>query len=167
MRIFELNRELWLPRALPEVFDFFADAANLERITPPWLEFRVETPAPIEMRPGALIDYRLRIHGVPIRWRSEITAWQPMRRFVDEQRKGPYRLWWHEHTFEAREGGTLARDRVRFAVWGGALVERLLVRRDVEEIFEYRSQALRHLFAPEGGIEPAVPVAAPRLRLIS
>lgn len=167
MKIFELNRELWLPRPLPEVFDFFADATNLERITPPWLEFRITTPTPIEMRPGATIDYRLKIHGLPIRWRSEITFWQPLQRFVDEQRKGPYRLWWHEHSFETRDGGTLARDRVRYSVWGGGLVQRLLVRRDVEEIFEYRSHALQHLFAPEGGIEPAVPSGPPRLRLIS
>lgn len=167
MRIFEVDRELWLPRTLPEVFEFFADAGNLERITPPWLAFEITSPRPIEMRAGATIDYRLRIRGLPLRWRSEITAWQPPHRFVDEQRRGPYRFWWHEHTFEARDGGTLARDRVRYAVWGGALIEKLFVRRDVEGIFDFRGQTLKHLFAPEGGLEPTVPHSRPRLQLIS
>jgi len=160
LRIFESNHELWLPRPLEEVFAFFSDAANLERITPPWLEFRIVSPLPIEMRPGARVDYRLKLRGLPLRWQSEITAWQPPHRFVDEQRRGPYRLWWHEHDFERRDGGTLARDRVRYSVWGGALIDRLLVRRDVAEIFAFRREALKHLFDPEGGLEPAVPRVA-------
>ena len=124
MRTFELTSEVMLPRPPAEVFPFFADARNLERLTPPWLRFAVLTSGPIEMRPGATIDYRLRLRGVPIRWRSEITAWEPPLRFVDEQRRGPYRLWVHEHRFEERDGCTVASDHVRYAVWGGRVVDR-------------------------------------------
>ena len=146
MRTFEFRSSVLLPRPRGEVFPFFADARNLERLTPPWLRFAMLTPAPVEMKQGALIDYRLRLRGVPVRWRSEITAWEPPLRFVDEQRQGPYRLWIHEHRFEEAEGGTLAHDAVRYAVPGGWLVDRLLVRRDLERIFEYRCAELRDLF---------------------
>jgi ligand-binding SRPBCC domain-containing protein len=98
------------------------------------------------MHVGQRIDYRLRVRGVPIRWQSEITAWEPPHRFVDEQRRGPYRAWIHEHTFEAQDGGTLARDLVQYAVLGGALVNRLFVARDVERIFAFRSEMLREIF---------------------
>lgn len=146
MKIHEFKTEQWLPRSRVEVFPFFADARNLEAITPPWLNFVILTPGEIPMRPGALIDYRLRIRGIPVRWRTEITAWEPPYRFVDEQRRGPYRLWRHTHEFEERDGGTLCRDRVEYAVPGGALVDWLLVRRDVRRIFDYRAQALREYF---------------------
>ena len=142
-----------LTRPRDEVFPFFADARNLEYLTPPWLRFTMLTPEPVAMQPGTLIDYRLRVRGVPLRWRSEITAWEPPYRFVDEQRHGPYRLWIHEHGFEETpEGRTLAHDTVRYAVPGGWLVDRLLVRRDLERIFEYRRTVLRNLFgsAPRG-----------------
>ncbi len=137
------HAELWLPRPRPEVFAFFAEARNLEAITPPWLKFEVLTPAPIEMRAGTLIDYRLRLHGIPIRWRTEITLWEPPVRFADTQLRGPYRLWVHTHTFEEKDGGTLCRDDVRYAVPGGALIERLFVRRDVERIFAHRQDVMR------------------------
>ena len=146
MRIHELHHELWLPRPPDEVFPFFADAGNLELLTPPLLNFRILTPRPIEMRLGTLIDYRLRIRGIPVRWRSEITAWEPQRRFVDEQRRGPYRLWNHEHTFEARDGGTLCTDRVRYAVAFDFFVHRILVRPDIERIFAFRQRKLRERF---------------------
>lgn len=146
MRIRELHRELWLPRPPEEVFPFFADAGNLERLTPPLLNFQILTPRPIEMRAGTLIDYRLRIRGIPVRWRSEITVWEPQRRFVDEQRRGPYRLWHHEHTFEPRDGGTLCGDTVRYAVVFDFLVHRLLVRPDIERIFAFRQEKLREIF---------------------
>ncbi len=111
MKEFLLETKLWLPRPRAEVFSFFASAHNLETITPPWLNFEVLTPAPIAMRPGTLIDYRIRIHGVPVRWRTEITSWQPPYQFVDEQLRGPYKFWHHTHTFEERDGGTLCIDR--------------------------------------------------------
>jgi ligand-binding SRPBCC domain-containing protein len=138
--------EIWLPRPLEEVFAFFADAGNLQALTPPWLDFTILTPSPIPMRPGTRIDSRLRLHGFPIRWQTEITAWEPPHRFVDEQRRGPYRLWVHEHRFETCDGGTHIADNVRYAVPGGWLVERLIVRRDVERIFEFRRQKLLELF---------------------
>lgn len=152
MRSFELTSEVLLPRPRDEVFPFFADAGNLERLTPPWLRFEVLTPQPIAMRPAAVIEYRLRLRGLPVRWRSEITAWEPPFRFVDEQRRGPYRLWIHEHRFEEREGRTLVGDRVRYAVPGGPLLEglvnRLLVRPDLERIFAFRRAVLLRLFGP-------------------
>ena len=135
-----------VPRPLVDVFSFFADARNLQRITPPTLRFDVLTEGPIEMRQGTLIDYRLRVHGIPLRWQSEITTWDPPFCFVDEQRKGPYRWWVHEHTFEEQDGSTLVHDRVRYSVLGGRLVNRLLVRRDLNSIFTFRSRALRHIF---------------------
>ena len=98
------------------------------------------------MKAGALIDYRLRVHGLPLCWRTRINVWQPPHRFVDEQIRGPYRQWIHEHTFEARDGGTLARDVVRYAVPLDFLVHGLLVRPDIERIFQYRTEALQKRF---------------------
>ena len=146
MKIRTLEFSQWLPCPPEELFPFFADAFNLERITPPLLRFRVVTPPPIEMRAGALIDYRLRIHGVPAKWRTEITAWDPPHRFVDEQLRGPYRQWIHEHTFEPQDGGTLCRDRVDYAAPGGSLVNRFLIEPDVRRIFAYRAAALEEIF---------------------
>ncbi len=146
MTIFTLHQELWLPRPRSEVFPFFSDAHNLEQITPPWLRFEVLNPRPIPMHVGTRIDYRLSLHGIPFRWQSEITTWEPPFRFTDEQRKGPYQLWSHLHEFEERDGGTLCIDRVRYAVFGGALINRFFVRGDVEKIFAYRSQILAQHF---------------------
>lgn len=145
MKTWTLQRELWLPRPVDEVFAFFADPANLQAITPGFLHFRVLTPQ-VTMRAGATIDYRIRLRGVPMRWRTLISAWEPGVRFVDEQVKGPYRLWVHEHTFEARDGGTLCGDRVTYAVPMGWMVHGWLVRPDLERIFEYRTQRMRALF---------------------
>lgn len=143
---FHLRSHIWLDRPLDQVFGFFADAYNLEEITPPWLRFRVLTERPIEMRPGARIDYRLRIHGVPVRWRTEITAWEPPHCFVDEQIAGPYRLWRHEHRFTAYGDRTLAEDHVEYRPIGGALVHELFVKNDVRTIFEYRRARLEERF---------------------
>lgn len=144
-----LHTELWLPRPRAEVFAFFADAMNLDALTPPWLQFQVLTPPPIEMRQGTWIDYRIKIYGVPVRWRSEIAVWEPPYRFVDQQLRGPYRQWRHEHTFHDERGGTRVVDHVDYAA-RLALVEplvwRLFVRRDVERIFAYREEQLRARF---------------------
>lgn len=141
-----LRAEQWLPRPRDEVFPFFSEARNLEKLTPPWLKFEVLTPAPIVMRPGQHIDYRIRIHDIPIRWRTEIAEWDPPHRFVDVQLSGPYTLWRHTHTFEERDGGTLCRDEVRYRPRGGALIDWLFVRRDVERIFDYRKKRLEEFF---------------------
>jgi ligand-binding SRPBCC domain-containing protein len=149
MRIRQFKSELWLPRAREEVFSFFSDPANLNAITPAWLNFRMVTAAPVEMRVGTLIDYRMRIRGIPVSWRTRITIWEPPGRFVDEQLNGPYRLWRHEHEFESQNGGTLVRDRVRYAVPFDFIAHPLMVRRDVERIFAYRQEKLRELFKPQ------------------
>jgi ligand-binding SRPBCC domain-containing protein len=140
-----LERTTEVGRPLPEVFALFADPGNLEALTPPWLRFRILTPPPIAMRAGLLLDYRIALHGLPLRWRSEITAWEPPHRFVDEQRRGPYRRWVQEHLFRPSDGGTEIVDRVRYAVLGGRLVARLLVERDLSRIFDYRQQRIAAL----------------------
>jgi len=145
MRTYRFSSELWLPRSITEVFAFFSDAGNLERLTPPWLNFHILTPRPIAMAVGTRIQYKLRIHGVPVRWESEISAWRPPYFFADDQIRGPYRLWHHEHSFQEQEHGTLVRDAVEYAVLGGALVNRLLVAPDVRQIFGYRTEVLRKL----------------------
>lgn len=136
-----------VPRPLDEVFAFFSDAFNLESLTPGFLRFEVLTPAPIEMHAGQRIDYRLRVRGVPLRWTSEITVWDPPHRFVDEQRRGPYRRWHHEHRFEPCDEGTRVIDIVHYAAPGGALVHRFVVKRDIEKIFAFRQRKLAELFA--------------------
>ena len=148
MKIREFQTELWLPLSPEELFPFFADAANLDALTPRWLNFRILTPRPIVIREGTLIDYRLRVHGLPLCWRTRINAWQPPHRFVDEQLRGPSRQWIHEHTFEPRDGGTLARDHVRYAMPLDFLLHRWLVQTDIKRIFQYRAEMLRKRFRP-------------------
>ena len=146
MSSFHIRREIWLPQPRERVFGFFADPRNLEKLTPAWLRFEVLDAESVRLEAGALIDYRLRLRGFPLRWRSQIALWDPPRRFVDIQVRGPYREWSHEHRFEARSGGTLVVDRVDYAVPGGRLVNRLLVRRDLEQIFDFRTAALGRIF---------------------
>jgi len=146
MTTFRLETTLHLDTPRDRLFPFFADAFSLERITPPWLRFAVATPPPIRMAPGTLIDYRLRIRGLPVRWTSEITLWDPPRAFVDEQRRGPYRRWVHTHTFEDAGPATVVHDRVDYAVPGGGVVHRLLVAPELRRIFAHRHEALGRLF---------------------
>lgn len=146
MKTLTLQRSAFVPKPVAEVFPFFAKAANLTKITPPWVDFKILTPEPIEMREGTIIDYRIRLRGIPMRWRSEISVWNPPHSFVDEQLKGPYRLWVHEHRFEPMEGGTKITDHIRYAVWGGSLIERFLVRPDLKRIFDGRQQRMSELF---------------------
>jgi ligand-binding SRPBCC domain-containing protein len=135
---FRLHRTIRVPSPLSEVFPFFADPMNLDSLTPPWLRFRILTPAPITMAVGSLIDYRLRLRGIPIRWRTEITDFEPPHRFVDRQVRGPYREWVHEHVFEELDGHTIIIDNVTYAVLGGPVVQQLFVKRDLDRIFDYR-----------------------------
>ncbi len=141
-----ITREQRIEGTPDEVFPFFGDAGNLEAITPPWLGFQVVTPRPIEMRVGTLIEYRLTLHRLPVRWLTRIEEWVPGERFVDAQLHGPYKLWHHTHEFEA-DGAhhTLMRDTVRYALPFGPLGEiahRLFVARDLERIFDYRTVSL-------------------------
>ena len=151
MKIHTFTASLTLPLAIERVFDFFADAQNLERLTPPFLKFHIVSPLPIEMRRGARIRYRLRPHGIPIGWESEITAWEPPRRFVDKQLSGPYRFWHHEHRFAQNTNGTEISDRVDYAVFGGSIINSLFVEPDMRKIFAYRTKRLNELFAGDVG----------------
>lgn len=147
---YELRVAQWLPRPLDEVFEFFSDAFNLEAITPPFLHFQVQNARPIAMFPGQTIDYRLKLHGFPMKWRSEIAVWEPPYRFVDQQLIGPYRKWHHLHKFSEHEGGTLVEDIVTYKVPGGALINRFFVQGDLQTIFNYRlKQLARFLGTPE------------------
>ncbi len=148
-----IEREQLVPLPLHRAFAFFADAGNLEAITPPWLRFRILTPQPIHLGEGTLIEYRLALHGVPVRWRTRIERWEPGKRFVDTQVDGPFALWEHTHTFAEERGGTLIRDRVAYRMpLGpvGSLVHRLLIGRDLERIFDYRRDAIARLLEGSG-----------------
>ncbi|HWC95607.1 MAG TPA: SRPBCC family protein [Candidatus Sulfopaludibacter sp.] len=146
---YTLKRELWVARPLSEVFEFFSRVENLERITPPWLNFRILTPTPVEMQAGALIEYSIRVRGIPLRWRTTIERWNPPTEFVDVQTRGPYKLWRHTHRFRAERGGTAIIDEVEYALpFGpfGRLVHWLQVSRDLGRIFDYRAEQVRKLF---------------------
>lgn len=150
-----LLRRTIVRRPLDETFAFFSRAEELEGITPPWLGFRILTPTPFPMEVGTRIDYRLRLRGIPLRWQSEITAWEPRELFVDEQRRGPFRLWRHLHRFRAVPGGTLVEDDVEYAVPGGSIVDRLFVAPELGKIFSFRQQRIRELLG--SGPELVVP----------
>jgi ligand-binding SRPBCC domain-containing protein len=157
-RVLERTQRVELGRE--QTFELFADAFNLEALTPPLLRFRVLTPAPIELGVGTLIEYQLRLHGLPVRWLTRIEAWEPPRRFIDSQVRGPYELWHHTHEFEPDGDGTLIRDRVRYRIGFGRLGElahRAFVRRDLERIFDYRQEAIGRLItgpSPDGSPRP-------------
>lgn len=144
---YRLSCEVWLPAPREKVFGFFADATQLETLTPDWLNFSVLTQVPISMHEGSLIDYKLRVHGIPLRWRSRITRWEPPYQFADEQIHGPYREWHHTHTFLEERGGTTCRDEVNYSFFGGKLIHALFVKRDLEQIFAFRTQTLKRIFS--------------------
>lgn len=148
--VYRLERVQTFVQPREEVFEFFADAGNLEAITPPFLRFRIVTPLPIEMRPGALIDYRLQLFGIPFGWRTEIETYEPAVRFTDRQLRGPYVLWHHTHEFFDIPDGTLMVDRVNYSLpLGilGSLAYHLFVRTTLDVIFDYRRQKIEQLLA--------------------
>jgi ligand-binding SRPBCC domain-containing protein len=149
-----LDTWLWLPLSRADVFAFFANPKNLERITPSFLAFRILTPTPVDMRAGTLIDYRVGLRGLPMKWRSQITTWEPPARFADVQVRGPYRSWQHTHAFEERDDGTLVVDTVQYALRGPAflasVINRLVVAPDLTRIFAFRHEALQDAFGVRG-----------------
>lgn len=142
-----LETETWFPLCVRDVFPFFTDVENLERITPPELGFRVLTPTPVEIEQGSLFDYQLRLWSVPFAWRSRISVWDPPHRFADEQLRGPYHTWFHEHVFARADGGTTMTDRVTYRLPGHPVAAPLLplVRRQLERIFRFRADTIARL----------------------
>lgn len=141
-----LEREVVVARGIREVFDFFSDPKNLDQLTPPWMNFHIVRSSTPTIGTGTLIDYKLRVRGLPLRWRSRILEWNPPYGFADEQVRGPYRSWLHRHTFEDLGARTRCLDVVRYTVLGGALVNRLFVKPDLERIFDYRTEQLVKIF---------------------
>ncbi|RMG25735.1 MAG: CDP-paratose 2-epimerase [Armatimonadetes bacterium] len=148
MKEYRLERSTTVRRPLEEVFQFFSAAENLQAITPPELQFEILTPLPIQMAVGTVIDYRIRLCGIPFYWQTEIVAWEPNRMFIDVQKKGPYRKWEHTHRFYERGRITLVEDEVVYAVPGGPLapvLHRLFVGARVQRIFDYREAQIKFL----------------------
>lgn len=148
-----LRREQWIVRPIDEVFAFFADAHNLEKITPPWLGFKIVSMSTDSIEAGTIIHYRLRLHGIPVYWRTNICHWNPPYSFVDEQARGPYKTWRHTHTFEAYGSRTKMMDEVQYLLpFGilGRIVHLLQVRKDVSRIFDYRRERIDRLFGRRG-----------------
>ncbi len=148
--IFETSH--WVPYPVADVFEFFKAAENLEKITPPWLNFKILKTSTPDIEEGTLIDYRLKLYGVPMYWKTEITSWQPPYQFSDSQLKGPYSKWVHTHRFEAKDGGTLMSDRVEYRVPGwifGSIAHKFFIRNNVEQIFAYRLEQIEKFFPTE------------------
>lgn len=159
--VYTFEQEQWIQKPLSEVFAFFGNAENLERITPPWLNFKIISPSPVQMGSGVHITYQLKLHGFPLKWVTEITEWNPPFQFVDVQLRGPYRIWRHTHTFRSDGAGTRMTDHVLYQLpfgWLGRAAHSLAVRADVHSIFAFRSRAIREFFeSPEGraqGFQP-------------
>lgn len=153
MKTYTLHRSQIVPADIDQVFGFFSDAHNLDRLTPPWLGFEVLTPRPIDMQRGTKIEYRIRWHVISMRWLTEIVRWEPGVEFVDVQRRGPYRRWHHTHRFERVDEGTRVDDIVDYALPLGPVghvAHRCLVKRDIERIFDYRQSQMRAIFGGSG-----------------
>jgi len=149
MKTFEINMKQYINKPLEVVFEFFSKPENLEMITPKSLSFNILTPTPIKMEKGSLIDYTIRLFGIPIHWRTLISDYEPPFRFVDQQIKGPYTFWHHTHTFKLVEGGVEIIDEVKYSLplgWLGTLAHAIWVRKDLEKIFEYRKTVIQHYF---------------------
>ena len=144
-----LTKTTVINKPLSEVFEFFSNAENLNKITPPDMQFKILTPLPIIIKKGTLIDYKIKVNGIPFNWQTEITEWEPNKRFIDKQLKGPYRVWIHEHTFEEKDGKTIMNDHVQFLSPGWFLepiINKLFIEKKVKGIFAYREKILTNLF---------------------
>ena len=149
MKTFEINTKQYINKSLDVVFEFFSKPENLEMITPKSLSFNILTPIPIRMEKGSLIDYTIRLFGIPIHWRTLISDYEPPFRFVDQQIKGPYTFWHHTHTFQQVDGGVEIIDKVKYSLtmgWLGTLVHSIWVRKDLEKIFEHRKTVIQNYF---------------------
>jgi len=143
-----LEKTTFINQPLDKVFDFFSKAENLNKITPPELSFKIITPLPIKMQKGTLIDYKIKVEGIPMLWRTEISEWNPPYYFIDSQLKGPYVKWVHEHHFESVDNGTKMIDKVTFRSPGWIfepIIHNLIVKNKVEKIFEYREKILKDI----------------------
>lgn len=148
MKTHILIRKTIIKKNITEVFDFFSRAENLNRITPPMLGFAIVN-LPDEMKKGALIDYKIKLNGIPFNWRTEITKWEPPFYFEDTQIKGPYKIWIHEHKFEEKKGITYMTDIVSYLSPGGIfefIPHNLIVKKKVESIFDFREKSLQKIF---------------------
>lgn len=142
-----LSTEIIISRPIEEVFSFFSKAENLQVLTPSFLAFEILSEAPIEMNTGTLIDYRIKLNGLPMKWTTHIKLWSPPFRFVDEQLKGPYLRWEHEHRFETIDSNhTRMFDTVEYRVFGGQLIHKLFVEKKLRKIFSYRLDKLKSVF---------------------
>jgi ligand-binding SRPBCC domain-containing protein len=152
---FRLTSHQWLPRTVDEIFPFFADINNLDRLTPDDFRFRIVSPEPpIQMRQGLVVDMRVTVKGIPMLWRARISDWDPPHGFTDEQLKGPYHLWSHRHRFQPKDGGVLVSDEVDYKPMGGWLAHKMFVRSDLKRVFGFRRRKLAELFdysAPSPG----------------
>ena len=143
---FVLERQTVIDQPIDVVFSFFSDASNLEVLTPPWLNFNILTVLPIKMKTGTQINYKLKLHGIPVKWQSDIKKWDPPNKFVDEQTKGPYTKWVHTHEFTETPHGILIKDRVEYQVPGGFISNFLYVRNQLNQIFDYRQNKMLEFF---------------------
>ncbi|MCP4192040.1 MAG: SRPBCC family protein [Planctomycetaceae bacterium] len=147
---YQLHQTQQIPQNIRDTFAFFENAANLQQITPPSLQFQILTPLPVQMQSSALIDYRLKLLGFPFHWQTEITNYSPPHSFVDEQRRGPYQHWVHRHEFCETSQGTQMVDRVDYGIgWGpmGRLAHPLFVKRMLRTIFAYRREQIARLLS--------------------
>ena len=148
--------QVWLPAPREKVFEFFSKAENLQKMTPSWLNFKILTPMPIKVKQGSLINYRLKLFGIPIHWKTEISLWEPPHRFVDRQINGPYQTWIHTHRFESIDRGTLMADLVEYMPKGwflAPLMNRLFVKRNVKKIFDHRREEILKIFTPTSNVK--------------
>ncbi len=149
MKIRKFSSAIWIPAPIEKTFSFFGKAGNLNKLTPPWLHFEILTPLPVEMQSGTLLDYQLRLHGIPVKWQTQIVEWNPPFQFVDLQLRGPYRKWVHTHAFIEKDNGTVIEDNIDYAVPGfflEPLIHKYFIEPDLARIFEYRRKQLAEIF---------------------